>query len=224
MPTLTLTLSARVDQLAELRRAQPRDERCRAARRRQQRCRRSPERDDTVVSPRIAALYHVHARASTCGATIGTGFRAPTLNELYRQFRVGTTLTLANNELGPERLVGRRARRQRDADARPARCAPPGSTIASRTRSRTSRSPRRRQRHAAAPEPRRDAHPRRADRRRVPAGIVVARRRRLRLQPRHGDREPDEPRARRQVPAAGAEAPRLGRGSSTRIRASSRSP
>jgi outer membrane receptor protein involved in Fe transport len=34
------------------------------------------------------------------------GFRAPTLNELYRQFRVGQTLTLANNALGPERLVG----------------------------------------------------------------------------------------------------------------------
>ena len=37
---------------------------------------------------------------------IGWGFRAPTLNELYRQFRVGTVLTLANNQLGPERLVG----------------------------------------------------------------------------------------------------------------------
>jgi iron complex outermembrane receptor protein len=28
------------------------------------------------------------------------------LNELYRQFRIGTVLTLANNQLGPERLVG----------------------------------------------------------------------------------------------------------------------
>ena len=37
---------------------------------------------------------------------LGWGFRAPTLNELYRQFRVGTVLTLANNQLGPERLVG----------------------------------------------------------------------------------------------------------------------
>ena len=37
---------------------------------------------------------------------LGRGFRAPTLNELYRQFRVGTVLTLANNQLGPERLVG----------------------------------------------------------------------------------------------------------------------
>src|SRR5205814_5124707 len=31
---------------------------------------------------------------------------APTLNELYRQFRVGTVLTTANDQLGPERLVG----------------------------------------------------------------------------------------------------------------------
>ena len=64
-----------------------------------------PERDDTVVSPRIAARYHVTPRISVWG-DIGAGFRAPTLNELYRQFRVGTVLTLANNQLGPERLVG----------------------------------------------------------------------------------------------------------------------
>jgi outer membrane receptor protein involved in Fe transport len=38
--------------------------------------------------------------------SIGSGFRAPTLNELYRQFRVGTVLTLANDQLGPERLLG----------------------------------------------------------------------------------------------------------------------
>ncbi len=64
-----------------------------------------PERDDTVVSPRIAARYQLHEQVSVWG-DIGAGFRAPTLNELYRQFRVGTVLTLANNQLGPERLVG----------------------------------------------------------------------------------------------------------------------
>jgi len=36
--------------------------------------------------------------------SIGSGFRAPTLNELYRQFRVGAILTLANDQLEPERL------------------------------------------------------------------------------------------------------------------------
>lgn len=64
-----------------------------------------PERDDTVFSPRVAALYHVADSVSVWG-DLGWGFRAPTLNELYRQFRVGTVLTLANNQLGPERLVG----------------------------------------------------------------------------------------------------------------------
>ena len=58
-----------------------------------------------MVSPRAAALYHLTDRVSVWG-DVGGGFRAPTLNELYRQFRVGTVLTLANNQLGPERLVG----------------------------------------------------------------------------------------------------------------------
>lgn len=64
-----------------------------------------PDRRDTVGSPRVSALYQVNERVSVWGS-IGQGFRAPTLNELYRQFRVGTTLTLANNQLGPERLTG----------------------------------------------------------------------------------------------------------------------
>jgi outer membrane receptor protein involved in Fe transport len=64
-----------------------------------------PVRSDTVASPRAAARYHVTNRVDVWG-DIGWGFRAPTLNELYRQFRVGTTLTLANYALGPERLVG----------------------------------------------------------------------------------------------------------------------
>jgi outer membrane receptor protein involved in Fe transport len=64
-----------------------------------------PDRSDTTISPRAAALYHLTDRVSVWGS-IGSGFRAPTLNELYRQFRVGTVLTLANNQLGPERLIG----------------------------------------------------------------------------------------------------------------------
>jgi outer membrane receptor protein involved in Fe transport len=64
-----------------------------------------PIRSDTVVSPRAAARYHLTDRVDVWG-NLGWGFRAPTLNELYRQFRVGTTLTLANSNLGPERLVG----------------------------------------------------------------------------------------------------------------------
>jgi outer membrane receptor protein involved in Fe transport len=64
-----------------------------------------PDRNDTVVSPRVAALYHITDRVSVWG-DLAWGFRAPTLNELYRQFRVGTVLTLANDQLGPERLTG----------------------------------------------------------------------------------------------------------------------
>ena len=64
-----------------------------------------PDRDDTVASPRLAAVYHLADRFNVWGS-IGSGFRAPTLNELYRQFRVGTVLTLPNDQLGPERLVG----------------------------------------------------------------------------------------------------------------------
>jgi len=64
-----------------------------------------PDKRDTVTSPRVAAIYRVTDRVSLW-ANIGDGFRAPTLNELYRQFRVGTVLTLANNQLGPERLRG----------------------------------------------------------------------------------------------------------------------
>jgi outer membrane receptor protein involved in Fe transport len=64
-----------------------------------------PERTDTVVSPRAAALYHLTDRVSVWGAG-NSGFRAPTLTELYRQFSVGAITTLPNAQLGPERLVG----------------------------------------------------------------------------------------------------------------------
>jgi outer membrane receptor protein involved in Fe transport len=63
------------------------------------------DRDDTVVSPRAAALYRISERVSVWG-DLGWGFRAPTLNELYRQFSVGLVRTLANEDLGPERLFG----------------------------------------------------------------------------------------------------------------------
>jgi outer membrane receptor protein involved in Fe transport len=64
-----------------------------------------PDTEDTVFSPRAAALYRISDRLSAWGS-VSAGFRAPTLNELYRQFRVGAILTYANDQLGPERLVG----------------------------------------------------------------------------------------------------------------------
>jgi outer membrane receptor protein involved in Fe transport len=63
------------------------------------------DRIDTVPSPRAAALYHVSSKVSVWG-DYGLGFRAPTLNELYRQFSVGAITTRANSDLRPERLKG----------------------------------------------------------------------------------------------------------------------
>jgi outer membrane receptor protein involved in Fe transport len=63
------------------------------------------DKSDNAVSPRAAVLYRATDRVSVWGS-VSNGFRAPTLNELYRQFRVGAVLTLANEELGPERLTG----------------------------------------------------------------------------------------------------------------------
>jgi outer membrane receptor protein involved in Fe transport len=63
------------------------------------------DKNNSVGSPHAAALYKFSDRVSVWGG-ISWGFRAPTLNELYRQFSVGTTLTQANDLLGPERLFG----------------------------------------------------------------------------------------------------------------------
>jgi len=60
-------------------------------------------RRDTAWSPRIAALFRATDRLSLT-ASAYKAFRAPTLNELYRSFRVGNVLTNANENLGPERL------------------------------------------------------------------------------------------------------------------------
>jgi outer membrane receptor protein involved in Fe transport len=59
----------------------------------------------TRVTPRAGLLFHVDDRLALRGTVYG-GFRAPSLNELYRPFRVGNVLTNANSALGPERLFG----------------------------------------------------------------------------------------------------------------------
>jgi len=62
-------------------------------------------RSDTAWSPRLSVLYHAAGRLALTAAAY-RAFRAPTLNELYRSFRVGNVVTLANDSLGPERLSG----------------------------------------------------------------------------------------------------------------------
>jgi outer membrane receptor protein involved in Fe transport len=55
-------------------------------------------------SPRVSLVYRLgDTGASIRGSAYG-GFRAPTLNELYRGFRVGNTVTNPNEALTPERL------------------------------------------------------------------------------------------------------------------------
>ena len=61
--------------------------------------------DRILASPRVAALFH--ATSSTdVRASAYQGFRVPTLNELYRVFRVRNDVTVANEHLRPERLTG----------------------------------------------------------------------------------------------------------------------
>ena len=61
--------------------------------------------DRILASPRIAALFH--ATSSTdLRASAYQGFRVPTINELYRVFRVRNDVTVANEHLRPERLTG----------------------------------------------------------------------------------------------------------------------
>lgn len=61
-----------------------------------------PDRDEDAVSPQVSALYHV-SDALSFYANASRSFRAATLNELYRSFRVGNVLTLANENLRSER-------------------------------------------------------------------------------------------------------------------------
>ena len=58
-----------------------------------------------AFSPRAAAAYRIADLVTVRGA-VYHGFRAPTLNEFYRNFSAGNTLTRANEALGPERMTG----------------------------------------------------------------------------------------------------------------------
>ena len=63
--------------------------------------------DKTLGSfnPRASFAYRLGSGISVRGSAY-KGFRAPTLNELYRGFRAGNTQTNPNEALAPERLTG----------------------------------------------------------------------------------------------------------------------
>ncbi|MDQ3667901.1 MAG: TonB-dependent receptor [Acidobacteriota bacterium] len=63
------------------------------------------ERRESALSPRASVFFRATNNLSFV-ASAGRAFRQPTLNELYRAFRVGNILTLANENLSAERLTG----------------------------------------------------------------------------------------------------------------------
>jgi len=65
----------------------------------------SETRTAVAVNPKIGATFHA-ATGITVYGTITHAFRAPTLNELFRNFRVGNAVTNANAALNPENLTG----------------------------------------------------------------------------------------------------------------------
>lgn len=67
-----------------------------------------PDRTESAFSPQLSLLYKPRNNLSLYASTT-RAFRAPTLNELYRTFRVGDALTLANENLRAERLSGAEA-------------------------------------------------------------------------------------------------------------------
>jgi outer membrane receptor protein involved in Fe transport len=64
-----------------------------------------PDRTETAFSPRVSVMRRFDHGISL-SASAYRAFRAPTLNELYRNFRVGNVVTNANAALNSERLNG----------------------------------------------------------------------------------------------------------------------
>jgi outer membrane receptor protein involved in Fe transport len=67
-----------------------------------------PSRSDLAFSPRLSVLRALSSNVSITGSMY-RAFRAPTLNELYRSFRLANVLTLNNPFLNAERLTGAEA-------------------------------------------------------------------------------------------------------------------
>jgi outer membrane receptor protein involved in Fe transport len=63
-----------------------------------------PEKDASFLSPRAGVTFR--AGDVRLQAAIYRAYRTPTLNELYRGFRVGNILTNPNSQLEPEKLTG----------------------------------------------------------------------------------------------------------------------
>ncbi len=66
---------------------------------------RIPDRSETVMDPRVGVVRELGRGFALHGAGF-RAFRAPSMNELYRQGQVGQELTLANAKLQSERATG----------------------------------------------------------------------------------------------------------------------
>ena len=64
-----------------------------------------PAKSETALSPRVLLIKRFE-HGIAVSASAYRAFRAPTLNELYRNFRVGNVVTNANAALHAERLTG----------------------------------------------------------------------------------------------------------------------
>lgn len=64
-----------------------------------------PDVSKTTATSRAGVVFRA-TQTFSLRAAFYQGFRAPTLDELYRPFRVGNILTLANANLGPEHVNG----------------------------------------------------------------------------------------------------------------------
>lgn len=63
-----------------------------------------PDRDESAFSPQISLQFRVN-NIIAFNASVSKSFRSPTLNELYRGFRVGNVVTNANANLRAERAT-----------------------------------------------------------------------------------------------------------------------
>jgi outer membrane receptor protein involved in Fe transport len=63
-----------------------------------------PNRNENAFSPQISLLYQLPKNFALF-ASVSRSFRAPSLNELYRAFRVGNVLTQANENLKAEQAT-----------------------------------------------------------------------------------------------------------------------
>jgi len=101
-PRLLLSLSARLDQWSRLRALSATTPLGRVA---STAVTTFPDRDESSFNPRLALIVEAAPRLQLSAAAYRS-FRGPTLNELYRGFRVGDTVTQPNAALRAERLHG----------------------------------------------------------------------------------------------------------------------